>query len=99
MASSNYDRFLADVLRKEKAAFGFAANPDYLAQLPGELVWVLIRALVREKQLTLNQAARVVLDFTERKGKLIPSLLGGRNLIVELEVAEQEDKQCNRFLH
>lgn len=79
MAVPNYDQFLANVLRSERTAFGFVAHPDYQADFPGELVWVLVRVLVREKQLPLKLAAQVVLDFTERNGEQIPGLLTGKS--------------------
>lgn len=99
MNARRYDAFLAKVLRKERAAFGFAAHPAYQIDLPSELVWVLIRALVHEKQLTLNTAARVVLDFTERQGAHIPRLLRGGHLTGERASEVEAEEQPCRFSH
>lgn len=99
MATPNYDQFLADILHSERTAYGFAAHPTYRADLPAGLVWLLIRALVREKELTLNQAARVVLDFTERNGKQIPGLFAGKPFIGKKPAEDAAETRERAYLH
>ena len=99
MLKANYDQFLADVLCRERTAFGFAAHPAFGADLPAELVWLLIRALIREKELKLNQAARVVLDFTERNGKQIPGLLAGKPFVGKNPAEDAAETRERTYLH
>ncbi len=99
MLKANYDQFLANVLRSERAAYGFVANASYGADLPAELVWLLIRALVREKELTLNHAARVVLDFTERNGEQIPHLLAGKPFVGKIPAEDAAETRERTYQH
>lgn len=72
--SAKYDCFIESVLQRVQPEFAFI-TPHYAFDLPAELTWVLVRALVAEHGLTSRAAAQVVLDFCDRKGAMIPELL------------------------
>jgi hypothetical protein len=74
MSSANYDAFLARVLRNAREEFAFI-TPDYPYDLPAELVWVMVSALLAEKHIGLKAAGQVVHDYCVRRGKDIPKIL------------------------
>ena len=71
---SQYDRTLEGALRRVRREFAYITE-DYPFDLPAELTWVLVKALVAEQGLSVEAAARVVLEFCERRGNYIPALL------------------------
>lgn len=73
---ANYDRFIEQVLRRVQPEFAFITR-RYAFDLPAELTWALVKALVTECGLDTKSAAQVVLDFCERRGDTIPSILNG----------------------
>jgi len=74
MANSKYDSFLIQVLRQVKEQFAFI-TPDYPHDLPADLTWVLVSALMAEKYVGLKEAAQLVHDFCVRRGHEIPTLM------------------------
>ena len=71
---NGYDRFIENALRRAQPEF-FFITPYYAFDLPAELTWVLVRALVAEQGLTMESAAQAVLNFCERRGSEIPGLI------------------------
>ena len=76
MASEKYDAFLARVLRQAQPEYDFIL-PDYVQNLPAGLVWVMMSALMAEKNVSLKKAAQIVHDFCIRRGNEIPKMMNG----------------------
>jgi len=74
MAEPKYDSFLIQVLRQVRDQFSFI-TPDYPHDLPADLTWVLVSALMAEKYVSVKEAAQVVHDFCVRRGHDIPPLM------------------------
>ncbi len=77
MTSGKFDRFLAQILQRAREEFAFI-TPDYSYDLPAELVWVMIHALMSEKRLNIKTAAQTVHDYCVRKGNDIPYIMNGQ---------------------
>ncbi len=71
---AKYDGFIEALLRRSQPEFAFITR-GYALDLPAELTWALVKALVAEQGLDATSAARVVLNFCERRGELIPAIL------------------------
>ena len=76
MPDAKYDAFIIRILRQVQAEFAFI-TPDYSDELPSDLVWVLVSALMAEKYVSVKTAAQVVHDFCVRRGNEIPLLMNG----------------------
>jgi len=71
--SVQYGHFIQRVLQRVQPEFAYI-TPHYSLDLPAELTWVLVRALITEHGLTSRSAAQEVLDFCNRRGAMIPRL-------------------------
>lgn len=74
MSIAKYDSLITRVLRQVRTEFAFI-TPDYPHQLPADLVWVLVSALIVEKYVGVKEAAQIVHDFCVRRGNEIPGIM------------------------
>ena len=88
MSTAMYDLFIARVLRQVRNEFGFI-TPDYPHELPSELVWVLVSALMVEKYVSVKAAAQIVYEFCERRGNDIPALMNSTGPTAEETTASK----------
>jgi hypothetical protein len=94
MATAKYDAFIARVLRQVRVEFAFI-TPDYPHELPVDLVWVLVSALMVEKYVSMKEAAQIVHDFCVRRGNEIPVIMNS----VGINADETADAKAWREIH
>ena len=88
MPDAKYDYFIVRVLRQVHAEFDFI-TPDYPHELPAELTWVLVSALMVEKYIGVKEAAQIVHDFCVRRGSDIPAIMNSNGVTADTAFGSQ----------